>query len=221
MTCIPKIMAKRPVFWHVLPEVRWRYTGASDEHVASIFRLKLRPDKIPARNKQSTSCCLLHACYLLKSLYNLKMEATCSSKTLANFQWTTRRYTADRKSMGWEWVHLVLRPLFGLLYQPQMRNDDDCGAIGGMRIDTVNRSTSRKFAPVPLGPPQIPHDLTRSRTRATAVGSRRLTAWLRLTAIFLLITVQLEGLIRRSYRKSWATFFCMQPGNSRRKRVRW
>jgi hypothetical protein len=21
--------------------------------------------------------------------------------------------------MGWDWVHLVLRPLFGLLYQPQ------------------------------------------------------------------------------------------------------
>jgi hypothetical protein len=22
--------------------------------------------------------------------------------------------------MGWDWVHLVLRPLYGLLYQPQM-----------------------------------------------------------------------------------------------------
>jgi hypothetical protein len=31
-------------------------------------------------------------------------------------------------------VRLVLRPLFGLLYQPQMIDDDDCGAIGGMRI---------------------------------------------------------------------------------------
>jgi hypothetical protein len=30
---------------------------------------------------------------------------------------------------------------------------------------------------VPLCPPQIPHDLTRARTRAAAVGSRRLTAW--------------------------------------------
>jgi hypothetical protein len=35
--------------------------------------------------------------------------------------------------MGWYWVHLVLRPLFGLLYQPQMI-DDACGAIDGMRI---------------------------------------------------------------------------------------
>ena len=27
--------------------------------------------------------------------------------------------------------------------------------------------------------------------------------------------------IRGSYRKSWATFFCMRTGNSRRRRVRW
>jgi hypothetical protein len=34
----------------------------------------------------------------------------------------------------------------------------------------------RKPAPVPLCPPQIPHDLTWAQTRAAAVGSRRLTA---------------------------------------------
>jgi hypothetical protein len=31
--------------------------------------------------------------------------------------------------------------------------------------------------PVPLCPPQIPHGLTRDRTRASAVEGRRLTAW--------------------------------------------
>ena len=31
--------------------------------------------------------------------------------------------------------------------------------------------------PVPLCPPQIPHGLTRDRTRASAVRGRRLTAW--------------------------------------------
>jgi hypothetical protein len=31
--------------------------------------------------------------------------------------------------------------------------------------------------PAPLCPPQIPHDLTRARTRAAAVGSQGLTAW--------------------------------------------
>jgi hypothetical protein len=54
-----------------------------------------------------------------------------------------------------------------LLYKPQMIDDGDCGAIGGMKIGRGNRSTRRK----PLCPPQIPHDQTRARTRAAAVGS--------------------------------------------------
>jgi hypothetical protein len=79
-------------------------------------------------------------------------------------------------SPGWVrlWVHLVRRPLTGLLYQPRMI--DERGAVGGMKIGRGNRSTRRKPATVPLCPPQIPHDLTWARTRAAAVGSRRLTA---------------------------------------------
>jgi hypothetical protein len=73
--------------------------------------------------------------------------------------------------MGWDWVHLVLRPLFGLLCQPRMIHDDDYRAIGGIRIGTENGSTRREPAPVPLCPPQIPHDLPRARTRTAAVGS--------------------------------------------------
>jgi hypothetical protein len=65
----------------------------------------------------------------------------------------------------------------GLLYQPQMIDDGDCGEIGGMNIGRGNRSTRRKPGPVPLCPPQIPHDQTRARTRAAALGSQRLTAW--------------------------------------------
>jgi hypothetical protein len=34
-----------------------------------------------------------------------------------------------------------------------------------------------KPVPVPLCPPQIPHELTRARTRASAVKDRRLTTW--------------------------------------------
>jgi hypothetical protein len=64
----------------------------------------------------------------------------------------------------------------GLLYQPQMIDEDDCGEIGGMKIGKGNRSTRRKPAPAPHCPPQIPHDQTRARTRAAAVGSQRLTA---------------------------------------------
>jgi hypothetical protein len=68
--------------------------------------------------------------------------------------------------MGWDWVHLVRRPLTGLLYQPRMI-DDECGAVGGMRIGRGNRSTRRKLTPVPLYLPQIPHDLSWARIRAT------------------------------------------------------
>jgi hypothetical protein len=81
--------------------------------------------------------------------------------------------------LGWDWVHLVRQPLIGLLYQPWMIDDDDdeCGAIGGMRIGRGNQSSRRKLNPVPLCPPQIPHDLTWARTRAAVVGSWWLTAW--------------------------------------------
>jgi hypothetical protein len=40
-----------------------------------------------------------------------------------------------------------------------------------------NRSTRRKYASVPLRPPQTPYDLARNRTLAAAVGSRRLTQY--------------------------------------------
>jgi hypothetical protein len=76
--------------------------------------------------------------------------------------------------MGWGYVHLVRRPLIGLLYQPRMI-DDECGAVGGMRTGRVGRSTRRKPAPVPFCPPQIPPD--QGSNRAAEVGSRRLTAW--------------------------------------------
>jgi hypothetical protein len=64
----------------------------------------------------------------------------------------------------------------GLLYQPQLIDDGDCGEIGGIKTDRGNRSTRRKPAPAPLCPPQIPHDQTGARTRAAAVGSQRLTS---------------------------------------------
>jgi hypothetical protein len=69
---------------------------------------------------------------------------------------------------------LGMSATIGLLYQ--LRMIDERGAVGGMRIGRGNRSTRRKRAPVPLYPPQIPHDVICTRTRAAAVGSRQLTA---------------------------------------------
>jgi hypothetical protein len=60
----------------------------------------------------------------------------------------------------------------GLLYKPQIIDEDDCGAIGGIKIVRGNRSTRRKPAQAPLCPSQIP----REQTQTTAVGSQRLTA---------------------------------------------
>jgi hypothetical protein len=42
------------------------------------------------------------------------------------------------------------------------------GTFATMRIGRGNRSTWRKRIPVPLCPPQIPHDLTWGRTRTAA-----------------------------------------------------
>jgi hypothetical protein len=41
----------------------------------------------------------------------------------------------------------------GLLYQPRMIGEGDCGEIGGMKISSRNRSTRKKSAPAPLCPP--------------------------------------------------------------------
>jgi hypothetical protein len=60
----------------------------------------------------------------------------------------------------------------GLLYQPQMIDDGDCGEIGGTKIGRENRSTLRKPAPAPLCPPQIPHDQTQAQTWAAVVGNQ-------------------------------------------------
>jgi hypothetical protein len=68
---------------------------------------------------------------------------------------------------------LVTAATTHLLDQP---HDGECGAIGGMKMGKENRSTWRKPVPVPLCPPQIPNDLTRGRTRVSAVISQRLTA---------------------------------------------
>jgi hypothetical protein len=54
------------------------------------------------------------------------------------------------------------------LIAPARDDDDDDdeeedGAVGGMIIGKRNLNTRRKSAPVPLCPPQIPHDLTWDR----------------------------------------------------------
>ena len=55
-------------------------------------------------------------------------------------------------------------------------DDDDDDVFSGMKLTGENRSTRGKPVAMSLCPPQIPHGLIRDRTRASAVGGRRLTA---------------------------------------------
>jgi hypothetical protein len=48
----------------------------------------------------------------------------------------------------------------GLLYQPQMIDDGECEAIGGMKIGRGNRNTPRKPTAEPLCPLQIGINIT-------------------------------------------------------------
>jgi hypothetical protein len=73
----------------------------------------------------------------------------------------------------WDWVHLVRWPVFGLLYQPRMI-DDEYGSVCGMRIGRRNRSTRRKPATLSTRNPTWP-DLGSNLGRRG--GSRRLTTW--------------------------------------------
>jgi hypothetical protein len=76
----------------------------------------------------------------------------------------------------WDWVHLGRLSLFDLLYKSRMMDDDECEAVDGMS-GRRNRSIRRKPAPELLCPSQIPHALIWARTRSSALGSRRRTAW--------------------------------------------
>jgi hypothetical protein len=89
----------------------------------------------------------------------------------------------------------VRRPLTDLLHQPQMIGND-CGSIGGLRIDRGNPSTRRQPAPVPFCPP---HDLTWARTRPAAVKTRRQT---------ILVMTQPELLTTLLTLSSTAAFVC-------------
>jgi hypothetical protein len=71
---------------------------------------------------------------------------------------------------------------WGLLCNPMMKMIIFCpfpshGAPVEWNWQGKTEVLGEKPVPLPLCPPQIPHGLTRDRTRASAVGGRQLTAW--------------------------------------------
>jgi hypothetical protein len=135
--------------------------GTEKNHEKSV-RISDNPAKIQNENLPNT-CAEFH---LWNNLFGLwgKDALSCYSFFFLVF-----------KRVGWDWALLVRWPLTGLLHQRRVV-DDECGAVGALTIGRGNRS-QRKPTPVQLCPPQISPDLTWARTRAVAVGRRRLTAW--------------------------------------------
>jgi hypothetical protein len=74
-----------------------------------------------------------------------------------------------------------------------------------LRLAGETEVLGRKPAPAPLCPPQIPLNQTQPRTRAAAVGSQRLTAWVmaRPLPYFYWISVLWSVVLRSLYLRVW------------------
>jgi hypothetical protein len=84
----------------------------------------------------------------VRKIYSVGGGQLVSSGVLLS-QWNFRLAQPDFlfSFLGWgETAHLVRRPLIGLLYQPRMI-DDECGAVGGMRIGRGKPKYSEKTCP--------------------------------------------------------------------------
>jgi hypothetical protein len=69
---------------------------------------------------------------------------------------------------GLEQSRPLLQPIVGLLYQPWIIDGGDCETISGMNEWLGKQKYWDKTGPVPLCPPQIPHNFTWVRNRAAA-----------------------------------------------------
>jgi hypothetical protein len=106
----------------------------------------------------------------------VKSFSTYRQRQLWNINWTLGLVFFLVSLGGVRLSPLDTSATVGLLFQPRMI-DDDYEPVGGMRIGRGNRSSRRKHAPVPLCPPQIPHDLTWDQTQAAPVENCWPTAW--------------------------------------------
>jgi hypothetical protein len=99
-----------------------------------------------------------------KHTINVDMHAASRIRTHELSVWATEDLSCFRERghfflISWggercDWVHLVRRPLIGLLYK--LRMIDDYGTFDRMRIGRGNWNIRRKAAPLPLRSPK-PH----------------------------------------------------------------
>jgi hypothetical protein len=102
----------------------------------------------------------------------------CQGKFIRTFEFQKAQIDEEQNFVFVGWVRLspLGTPATNGPIVPVPDDDDTCGAVGGMRTASGDRSARRKPTPVPHFPWQIPHDLTWDRNRTAEVRSRRLTA---------------------------------------------
>jgi hypothetical protein len=90
--------------------------------------------------------------------------------------WEDVAYLSFFLSMGWDYV-FELQPPTDLLFFPQTMIYEYGALVEWWYWQGKPDELGDKPVPVLLFTPQIPYGLFRARTRASAVGGRRLTAW--------------------------------------------
>jgi hypothetical protein len=100
-----------------------RLTPLPQRKADPVFQVNRKMGEYKSRSGRGDYAKYLYACRET----NPVIQPVASHITIIFFSWG-------------ETVHLVLRPLFGRLYKPRMRDNGDYGAIGGMRIGRGNLS---------------------------------------------------------------------------------
>jgi hypothetical protein len=99
LNAIPEQRIQRTWFLRVLSSgiqchaVHWKSTNVSEEHVASIFKIKEQAKQETSRSGQQAE---LVSCSSFSS--TLKMEATCSFETSVDFQWTMHNHIPEGRT---------------------------------------------------------------------------------------------------------------------------
>jgi hypothetical protein len=106
------LVVNNTVFWYITPCSRLKISRS----FGGICRLHLQGRRI---NRARNQPCFPPAFTLVSCsfhIYTLKMKATCSTETLADFQRTTRRYTTDDSTLHLHAIRFCLPRLFILFY---------------------------------------------------------------------------------------------------------
>jgi hypothetical protein len=90
------MVMKNPIMWDITPFLPLK----SNRRFRGTCRIHVRGRRISqASIHREASGKQVHSNLLFGLLLGLKMEETCSSKTSIDFQWTTRRYIPENRTL--------------------------------------------------------------------------------------------------------------------------